>query len=157
MRGGGRGFTLLEILVALVVLAVVGGALLQLFHGGLRNVRTSADYTRAALLARSKLAELEAREYFAPAVEEGRFDERFQWGLWIADYLGPDGVRTPGAAKPLDADETGGAAEPALRLVQAALVVAWHDGDTEHRYALESVFLSRSAEAVADADAEATR
>ena len=38
-----RGFTLIEILVALTMFAVVGGALLQLFEGGLRASRQAAD------------------------------------------------------------------------------------------------------------------
>jgi general secretion pathway protein I len=97
-RRRARGFTLVEILVALVVLGVVGGALLELFQGGLRNVAASDDYTRAALLARSMLAQLEARDRFVAPLEEGRFDERFWWRLQAAPYVGPDGAPLPGYA-----------------------------------------------------------
>jgi general secretion pathway protein I len=53
------GFTLLEVLVALVVLATAVVAVLQLFGGGLRLARTAGDHADAALLASAKLADLE--------------------------------------------------------------------------------------------------
>jgi general secretion pathway protein I len=54
-----EGFTLLEVLVALVVLATAVVAVLQLFGGGLRLARAAGDHADAALLASSKLADLE--------------------------------------------------------------------------------------------------
>lgn len=130
-RRRGRGFTLVEILVALLVLGVVGGALLELFHGALRNIAVSADYTRAALLARSMLAQLEARESFVAAEEEGRFDERFYWRLRATDYVEPDGSPLPKAS---------------VRPVLVAFSVTWNDGDAERHYAVTSLFLSRARE-----------
>jgi general secretion pathway protein I len=53
------GFTLIEVLVALVVLATAVVAILQLFGGGLRLARTAGDHADAALLASAKLADLE--------------------------------------------------------------------------------------------------
>jgi general secretion pathway protein I len=53
------GFTLLEVLVALVVLATAVVAVLQLFGGGLRLARAAGDHADAALLASAKLADLE--------------------------------------------------------------------------------------------------
>jgi general secretion pathway protein I len=53
------GFTLLEVLVALVVLSTTVVAALQLFGGGLRLARTAGDHSEAALLASAKLADLE--------------------------------------------------------------------------------------------------
>lgn len=124
------GFTLLEILVALLVLGVVGGALLELFHGGLRNVAVSADYTDAALLARSKLAELELRTQFAP-LEEGQFNDRFRWRIRAADYLALDGGQAP---------------TPTLVPVSVELTVSWDDGASEREYAVGAIFLATPAE-----------
>ena len=53
------GFTLLEVLVALVVLATTVVAVLQLFGGGLRLARAAGDHADAALLASARLADLE--------------------------------------------------------------------------------------------------
>jgi prepilin-type N-terminal cleavage/methylation domain-containing protein len=54
-----EGFTLLEVLVALVVLSTTVVAALQLFGGGLRLARTAGDHADAALVASAKLADLE--------------------------------------------------------------------------------------------------
>ena len=59
VRRRDEGFTLLEVLVALVVLSTTVVAALQLFGGGLRLARTAGDHADAALLASAKLAELE--------------------------------------------------------------------------------------------------
>jgi general secretion pathway protein I len=61
-----HGFTLIEVLVALVILGVTAVAILQLFGGGLRLVGASAGYLDATLLASAKLSEAAAEE-----IEEG--------------------------------------------------------------------------------------
>jgi prepilin-type N-terminal cleavage/methylation domain-containing protein len=58
-RSRDEGFTLLEVLVALVVLSTAVVAALQLFGGGLRLARAAGDHTDAALLASAKLADLD--------------------------------------------------------------------------------------------------
>lgn len=57
-RSRDGGFTLLEVLVALVILSTTVVAALQLFGGGLRLARAAGDHTDAALLASAKLADL---------------------------------------------------------------------------------------------------
>lgn len=52
------GFTLLEVLVAFAVLAVMLVPILQVFGGGLGVTQTARGYAEGVLLARSKLAEL---------------------------------------------------------------------------------------------------
>lgn len=54
-----EGFTLLEVLVALVVLSTTVVAALQLFGGGLRLARAAGDHAQAALIASAKLADLD--------------------------------------------------------------------------------------------------
>jgi general secretion pathway protein I len=53
------GFTLIEVLVALVILSTTVVAVLQLFGGGLRLARAAGDQGDAALLASAKLADLD--------------------------------------------------------------------------------------------------
>ena len=55
-----RGFSLLEVLVAFVILSLVATALFRLFGGALNNASAADDYSRAALLAESVLAETAA-------------------------------------------------------------------------------------------------
>lgn len=82
-----RGFTLLEILVAFTVMAVLLTTLLQVFSGGLRAAQLGEQYTRAVLLAQSKMAALEADEdALALGVQTGNIDEIFQWHLSVSAY-----------------------------------------------------------------------
>ena len=52
-----RGFSLIEMLVALVVLSLSLGALYQAAMGATRNVRVAAEYVDAVMLAESMLAD----------------------------------------------------------------------------------------------------
>ena len=97
-RPTARGFTLLEILVAFIVLAVAGGALLHLYQGGLQNIALSSEYTRAALLARSKLAELDARAEVTAGIEQGSFDDDYRWEIEFRPYVAVDALRLTRAA-----------------------------------------------------------
>jgi prepilin-type N-terminal cleavage/methylation domain-containing protein len=56
-RRDARGFMLIEVLVALVLLSVAVVATLQLFGGGLRLARMSGEHLEATLLASAKLTE----------------------------------------------------------------------------------------------------
>lgn len=80
------GFTLLEVLVAMAIFALAGGALLETFHGGLRDTRLAGEYTRAVILARSRLAEVRAGAAPAPGVVDGRFGPVYAWRVTISDY-----------------------------------------------------------------------
>jgi general secretion pathway protein I len=70
-----RGFTLLEVLVALAILGTAVVAAIQGFAGGLRLLKLSGDHQHAMVLADQKI-----RELTIPV--EGREDgteDRFQW------------------------------------------------------------------------------
>ena len=73
--GRRRGFTLLEVLVALAILSVAVVSMIQLFGQGLRLLKVSGDYQQAVLLADQKAREVETvRE----GVEGGREGD-FEW------------------------------------------------------------------------------
>jgi general secretion pathway protein I len=55
-RLGARGFTLLEVLVALMVFALLFGILAQILRTGLRQSASAETTATATLLARSQLA-----------------------------------------------------------------------------------------------------
>jgi general secretion pathway protein I len=76
------GFTLLEVLVALVVLGTAVVAIIQLFGGGLRLARTAGDHADAALLAGAKLADLEPGPLTEGATEGT--DGPFRWTRRVA-------------------------------------------------------------------------
>ena len=53
-----QGFTLFEILIAVMILGIALPILFQLFSGALRSVKKSRDYTQAIALAQQKIEEL---------------------------------------------------------------------------------------------------
>lgn len=74
------GFTLLEVLIAFAVLAVMLVPILQVFSGGLGMTQTARGYAEGVLLARSKLAELSVAQDLREGESAGEFDERgYRW------------------------------------------------------------------------------
>ena len=101
-RGAARGgFTLLEVMVALAVLAGALMAVAELSGGALRNFGHARDLTDATLLARAKLAELEERledSGFQDADEtlDGDFAEMGRPDVrWKAEVLRPTTKLSP--------------------------------------------------------------
>ena len=86
-----RGFSLLEVLVAFVILSLVATALFRLFSGALANVSAADEYTRAVLVAESALASAAATQPLVEATENGTADDgRIQWTTRVAPYSPPD-------------------------------------------------------------------
>jgi general secretion pathway protein I len=73
-----RGFTLVEVLVALLVLSIAAVAVIQLFGGGLRLVRASGEHLDAVLLAEAQMAELAGDETLEEGVTEGT-EGAYRW------------------------------------------------------------------------------
>ncbi len=70
-----RGFTLLEVLVALAILGLAVVTVIQLFGQGLRLLKVAGDYQQAVLLADQKVREVETVREGIESGEEGVF----QW------------------------------------------------------------------------------
>jgi general secretion pathway protein I len=81
-----RGFSLLEVLVAFVILGLVLGTLMQIFSGGLRNVTRASESQRAVMLAQSKLAAVGIEMPLAEGQSNGDFDANFRWQVSIRPY-----------------------------------------------------------------------
>ena len=81
-----RGFTLLEVIVAIVIAALCLGALAQAFAGGARSAGSSSDYTRAVTLAQSLLGKAGVERALAEGVESGTSsDGRYGWTLAVSN------------------------------------------------------------------------
>ena len=120
MRGQ-AGFSLLEVLVAFSILALSLGVLLQIFSTGLRGVSLSSDYTRAVLLAESKLAAAGREGPVASSGGEGVEDETYHWSVSVRPYGGAGG----GTVVPYE----------------VTVEVWWNEGERERRVQLTSVRL----------------
>ena len=83
-----KGFTLIEVLVAFVILAMALVALLQVFSMGLRSTETAEMHVKATRLAQSKLASFAVDRHSTDALfAEGRSAE-MQWRLRAKPYAG---------------------------------------------------------------------
>ena len=85
-----QGFSLLEVVVALTILA--GGFLtvLNLFSGSIFSVDLSGQYLKAVTLANSKINELEMLN-FQPSEYSGKFknEDSYRWEVNIAPHDSP--------------------------------------------------------------------
>ena len=84
------GFSLLEVIVALAIMAMGFVTVLQLFSGSIRSVSISEQYLKATTLAHSKLGELEINNYRDSKIE-GTFpnENKYRWQLNISPYTSP--------------------------------------------------------------------
>ncbi len=122
-----RGFTLIEVLVALAVLALALGVLFQIFSTGLNNSRVAEAYAKATLLAQSKLASLGIEESLGEGENTGRFDEQFGWRV---DVHGHEREERPvGQVAP-------------LKPYEVVVTVYWGETDEERSVSLTTLRLA---------------
>lgn len=88
-----RGFTLLEVMVALAVIATAFTALLGLHVRNLKLAARDQAYTQALLLARSMISEVELGPYLDVGISQGDFEGRwpgrypgFRWERTVSDF-----------------------------------------------------------------------
>jgi general secretion pathway protein I len=85
-----RGFSLLEVLVAFVIMSLVAVALFRLFSGALNNASAADDYSRAVLVAESALATAAATQPLREDTQSGSADDgRIAWTTRVAPYTPP--------------------------------------------------------------------
>ena len=83
-----QGFTLLEVIVAVVIAALCLAALSQVFATGVRAASTSSDYMRAMTLAQSLLAGVGVEKATSDGSESGTSsDGRLTWTVTISPEL----------------------------------------------------------------------
>lgn len=90
---GEGGFTLLETLVAIMILSVALVIVLELFSSNLRSTTFSENYSRGIFHARMKMEELLSQNIPTVDAEEGRFEDGFRWKTSLSPY----GEQEPGA------------------------------------------------------------
>ncbi len=79
----GRGFTLLEVMVAVAILAFVLVSLIGLKNKGVQDVMAMEKMTTATLLSKRLMTEALMTKPLAPAEDEGEFtEEEFKEYLW---------------------------------------------------------------------------
>lgn len=97
--GKNAGFTLIEVLVAFVILAGSVLALMQLFSGGLNAAQRLDDSSKAATYAESRLAETLAQKELGEGSASGEYEAgRFRWTSSVT--VQPDPAPPPDGPQP---------------------------------------------------------
>jgi len=117
-----RGYSLIEIVAAFVVLALGMAIAMQSVTGALRQARHAADQTEAALLAQSLLDAAGVGKRLEAGEDSGRFDERFDWTLRVEPYE-LEGMDPMGLLNPVP-----------VELMRLELEVRWAEGRRSARF-----------------------
>ncbi len=83
-----RGFTLLEVLIAIAIFAVASIVSLQAYLSSLRHIQIITEEKNIILLSRLKIEELKAEKSREEREQSGKFNEPFEqyeWSLELSD------------------------------------------------------------------------
>lgn len=120
-----RGFSLMEVLIAFVILALSLGVMMQIFSGGLRNAGIVDDYGFALSVAESRLAAMGVETPLEEGSERGEVDRKFLWQMDVRPYM----TEMDSAGKSL----------PPYKLYQVQVEVSWHNIGADRSISLTSL------------------
>jgi general secretion pathway protein I len=125
-----KGFTLIEVVVALAILGVGLAIIIELFSGGLRLGRTSEEYTKAANYARMKMEEISSQQDIVEGMKEGEFNNEFRWQVNVKkiDIL------------PIEKNPD---FKPPVELFQVKVNILWKSGLKERSTSIESYKMNK--------------
>jgi len=86
MKRHTRGFSLLEVVAATLLLAIAFTALLKVAGGSMELTRNADDHSQAALWARSLLDTVDITAPLQAGRTEGRFDDTYRWRLVVTPW-----------------------------------------------------------------------
>lgn len=124
MRKNCQGMTLIEVLVAFIVLSVTMAVIMQIFSGGMRNARLAESYSRAVFLAESKMAAAGLERPLLEGEDRGQVGGDMQWRVSVT---------------PAEEDATTNARLMPLRLYLVRVTASWGDDGRERQVELTSL------------------
>ncbi|WP_341502597.1 type II secretion system protein [Gallaecimonas sp. GXIMD4217] len=122
-----QGFSLLEVLVAFLILSLALGVLLRLFSQSSRGYHSAHSRQLALNLAQSKLAEVTGDADIASGSDRGEFDNGYGWQSRIERYRLPDEFNSP---------------DIELIPFEVTVTVSWGQGEAE-QLSLTTLMLGR--------------
>jgi general secretion pathway protein I len=97
-RNRQNGFTLLETLVAMMILSIALVIIFQLFSEALNTGHISESHTRAVWHAREKMDELLLYETLSEEIQEGDFEDGYRWRYRIEQAASDTQLNLEGVA-----------------------------------------------------------
>jgi general secretion pathway protein I len=121
-KGTGRkGFTLLEVLVALAVIAIAITMVLQLFSVDLRAIVRSGDLISATIRGESRIREIMAESSLTEKAWSEITEDGYRMDVLISEVIKERTDNLP------------------IRLMQVALTVRWMEGIREKSLSLKTI------------------
>lgn len=126
---GHRGFTLIEVLTAMMILTISIVTIFHLFSEGLKSVDVSTGYTRAIFHARAKMEEVLLADRLREGETEGIIEAGYRWRLNIV---------------PVEKEEDSGSLSgPSVKLFQVSVDVIWDNGGHEKVFSARTMHLAK--------------
>ena len=122
-----NGFTLLEVMVATLIMAIAVTGLLSALSNSLSNASRLTDYDRAMLLARQKMDEL--------LLDKKLPDNLPIRGAWDAGITGGEAMEWRALVTTFEKPEHSGPGTPILERIE--LQIGWNRGDKPRTFSLE--------------------
>lgn len=127
---GSPGFTLIEILVAMVILTLCLVVIMELFSESLKGGRVSQEYIQAVFHAREKMEEILIAPELSVGSMEGRFPDSTLWKVEITPFEEDESAMLAGS----------------VRLFRVALEVKWKQGRRQRDITLKTLTMARVQE-----------
>lgn len=120
-----QGFTLLEIMVAFVIMGLVVGTLLQLFGSAMRSVALADEYSFAVQVAESRMeavgSEIKVEKTTVSGQEEGT---AYKWAVTM---------------QPIELDEKQEEFSLSIEPYQVTVTVSWNSEGKQRQFTLTSL------------------
>ncbi len=126
-----RGFTLLEVMIALIITGIAAAALFAAVGSGLSATRTASMYDQAIVRAKSRLAAATHGARLSPSDQRGDDGDGFRWRMRV----------TPVSSKslrPVNLGAPRAAVTYSVVLYGITVWIGWNDGGTEREFRLDT-------------------
>ena len=124
-----RGFTLLEVLIAAVVMGTTFVAVMGLLSQSLRNIERMKPQEVALLHARNKMSEMLLQESLLPDTTAGQWEDGYRWQVQVR-------FEPTLAGAPQAPQQKG---PGALALFRIRVQIGWGQGAASKTYVLETL------------------
>ncbi len=131
-----KGFTLLEVMIALVIAGMAAGMLFLAVGSGLSQTETSMLYNQAIVRAKSHLAAATHGVRLQAGDTSGDDGGGFQWRVHVAQLATTPAP--PSAAQPAGAAGPRPNVSVPVVLYAVSVWIAWNDGGTERQVRLDT-------------------
>jgi general secretion pathway protein I len=126
-----KGFTLLEVIIALIIAGVAATALFEAVGTGLHATQTASMYDQAIVRATSRLAAATRGNKLTAGDWQGDDGGGFRWRLHVAP-VATASIRPVGVAGPRAA-----ASFPVV-LYGVSVIIGWNDSGTQRQVRLDT-------------------